>query len=289
MERLKQLAFGTYDLVVKTVDEDGGNVNTVAPYGVTLYDGAGAVVATATPAHQDHELRYSIPAATITKLDTYRLVWTATVAASPAEWTTEFEVVGDHLFTIAQFRTTDRAFENATNYPAAAIAEIRNWVEDVIEGPRAANVAFVRRSARVTTDGTGRAALMLPNLEIDSVYSLTVAGTAWTSEQIATLTADDGVIYLEADSPISVWPSGRKNITLHYVHGRSRPPGPITRAALMLAKEYAVKSDVPGRATATSIGDQLFRLTIAGRDGVTGLPDVDAAIAQFGRITYTVG
>lgn len=289
MQRLKQIAFGTYDLVVKTVDEDGSNVAAVAPYGVTLYDGAGAVVATATPTHQDHELRYSIPAATVTKLDTYRLVWTATVSGVPASWTSEFEVVGDYLFTIAQFRDTDRAFENTTNYPTAAIAEIRNWVEDVIEGPRAANVAFVQRSTRVTTDGTGRSALMLPDLEIDRVYSLTVAGTVWTSEQIGTLTADDGVLYLEADSPISVWPSGRKNITVHYVHGRSRPPGPITRAALMLAKEYAVKSDVPGRATATSIGDQLFRLTIAGRDGVTGLPDVDAAIAQFGRITYTVG
>jgi hypothetical protein len=78
-------------------------------------------------------------------------------------------------------------------------------------------------------------------------------------------------------------------VTVHYVHGYNYPPGAITRAGLILSREYLIKSDIPGRATATTVGDQLFRITVAGRDGVTGLPEVDAAIAQFGRKSFAIG
>jgi hypothetical protein len=130
---------------------------------------------------------------------------------------------------------------------------------------------------------------MLPDLEIQSIYAITVGSTAWTAPQIATLTIDDGVVWLATDSPIATWTEGHRNVTIHYTHGEPLAPGAITRAALMLAREYLLKTDIPGRATATSIGDQMFRLTIAGRDGVTGLPEVDAAIQQFGRKSYAIG
>jgi hypothetical protein len=199
------------------------------------------------------------------------------------------EIAGGYLFEIADLRASDRAFTDADKYPSAMVREIRAWVEDVIEGPRAANIAFVPRGNRVTVDGTGRNAIMLPDLEIRSVYAVTVGSTAWTSEQIATITIDDGVLWLNATSPIPQWTEGRQNVTIHYTHGESIPPGSITRAALMLAREYLLKTDIPGRATAQTIGDQMFRLTIAGRDGVTGLPEVDAAIQQFGRKSYAIG
>lgn len=289
MDRVRQLATGSYLFEVATVNDDGGNVTAHAPYTVVMYDGAGAQVATGTPTHTDHVLQYSVPAATLTKLDTYRLVWTATVSSATYTWTSEVELVGGYLFEISDLRAQDRTFVDTTKYPTKLLREVRNWVEDVIEGPRAANVAFVKRGGRVTLDGSNRDALMVPDLELRQVYSVSVDGSAWTSGEVATITADDGILWLNPSSPVSKWSSGHKNVTVHYVHGYDAPPGAITRAALMLAREYLVKSDVPGRATATSIGDQLFRLTIAGRDGVTGLPDVDAAIAQFGRVGFAIG
>ena len=66
-------------------------------------------------------------------------------------------------------------------------------------------------------------------------------------------------------------------------------PGPIARAAVILCREYLAATELPGRATATSIGDQMFRLTVAGRDGATGLPEVDSAVEQFGRRKYGIG
>ena len=284
MERVKKLASGSYTFVVHTVADDGANVTAHAPYTVVVRDGAGVQVAAGTPVHTDHILTFTLSASAIQKLDTYSLTWTATVSSAPMTWTTHVEVVGGYLFEIADLRGEDRAFENATKYPTETLKVVRAWVEDVIEGPRAANVAFVPRSRRLVLNGTGRTALMLPDLQLRSVESVKVDGVAWSSEKVAALTVDDGVVWAA-----EAWPEGVRNVEIHYTHGYDFPPGAITRAALMLAREYLVKSDIPGRATATSIGDQLFRITVAGKDGVTGLPDVDAAIAQFGRKSYAVG
>ena len=288
MNRIRKVGTGSYTLTLHTVDDDGTPVTPHAPATVVIRDGAGVQVFSGAATASDHKLDAVVPVAELEPLDAYTAPWNAVVNDVAHEWTSDIELVGGYLFEIADLREQDRTF-TVDKYPTETLREVRNWVEDVIEGPRAANVAFVPRSSRVTIDGTGRSSLPLPDLNVREVYAVTVNGTAWTSEQIETLVVDDGVLWLSDSSPLYMWTAGRRNITLHYSHGHDRAPGAITRAALMLAKEYCVKSDVPGRATATSIGDQLFRLTIAGRDGVTGLPDVDAAIDQFGRKTYTVG
>jgi len=283
IERLRQKPAGTYPVKSAYTDDDGTAQTLTGATSVTVRDGAGALVYTGTPTLANGALTADIPAALLPRLDVYTIAWEGTLGAVTAAWESQVELVGGYIFEVADLREQDRAF-TAEKYPNETLREVRGWVEDVIEGPRAANVAFVPRSARVTIDGTGRTALLLPNLNLREVYAVTVSGAAWTAGQVAALVIDDGAVWAS-----SVWPEGRRNVTIHYAHGLDHPPGAITRAGLMLAREYLVKSDVPGRATATSIGDQLFRLTVAGRDGVTGLPDVDAAIDQFGRKTYTVG
>lgn len=286
MQRLMFATQGTYEITVSTVNDEGQIVTPVAPFSVTVYDGSGAEIATGTPTHTDGVFTYDIPTSAVTYLDVLQAVWTASDAdGALMQWASSVEIVGGFLFEIADLRNQDRTF-TLDKYPSPVLREVRSWVEDVIEGPRAANVAFVPRASRITIDGSGTHALPLPNLDVREVYAVTVNGTAWSEDDLAQITPADGLLFLEWGK---VWPGGKRNITLHYSHGLDRPPGAITRAGLMLAREYLVKSDVPGRATATSIGDQLFRLTIAGRDGVTGIPDVDAAIDQFGRKTYTVG
>lgn len=286
MQRLMFATQGAYEITVSTVNDEGQIVTPVAPFSVTVYDGAGAQVDAGTPTYSHGVLTYQIPASAVPHLDALRAVWDASDDNGGAlRWFSDAEIVGGFMFEIADLRDQDRTF-TLDKYPSPVLREVRSWVEDVIEGPRAANVAFVPRSARITIDGSGTHTLPLPNLDVREVYAVTVNGTAWTEAELAQITPADGLLFLEWGK---IWPGGKRNITLHYSHGLDRPPGAITRAGLMLAREYLVKSDVPGRATATSIGDQLFRLTIAGRDGVTGIPDVDAAIDQFGRKTYTVG
>lgn len=283
MLRLKQRTGGVYTLSTTVRDDDGATLVPTAP-SIAIKDSAGEVVEEGTPTVSDSTLSYEIPAASLPFLDSYTIVWGATADSAPWSSTEYLELVGGYLFEIPDLRASDRAFENATKYPTETLRAVRTAVEQTIEGKRAANVAFVPRGARVTVDGNGKHEIVVPHFEVREVISAFVNGWPLSPAQVASLIVDDNSIYW----PDGTWLAGRKNIEIHYTHGRDVPPGPISRAALILAKEYAVKTDLPGRATATSIGDQIFRLTVAGRDGVTGLPEVDAAIGDHGRKSFGI-
>lgn len=293
MIRLRQRSSGSYALTVGSQDDAGADLE-VASATVSIYDSAGTTVvdtaaATVTAAVDPDpgSISYALDATTVPLLDTYRAVFTATLTAGGAtDIDLDFEVVGGFLFSLAELRGRDSSFTNTTKYPDAVLAVARVRVEQTIEGPQAARVAFVPRGRRVTLDGTNRAGIRLPDFEVREIYSASVDGTALTSDELADLIIDDGVLWRSS----GVWRSGRRNVVLHYAHGLDFPPGPINRAALTLAREYLVDPGIDlGRATATTVGDQTYRLTIAGRDGVTGLPEVDAAIEQHGRSRLMMG
>ena len=303
MIRVRKQPTGSYTFTGEYVNDDGEVQTLTAAGTLTVTDGAGASVYTGTPALAAGKLTATIPVANLAKLDTYTFTWTGTAGTS-VTWIQVIELVGGYLFEIADLRTMDRAFTDTVKYPSATLRQVRNWVEDVIEGSRAAQVAFVPRGARVTLDGTSPdytrgfspllygadyRGLIVPNYLVRQVHSGSVNGTALTQAEIDAITISDNLLWRSAGVQWPAWPFGKSNITLHYEHGHDRTPGAITRAALILAREYLIKSDLPNRATATSIGDQLFRITVAGRDGITGIPDVDAAIDQFGRKGYGIG
>lgn len=306
MQRLKKQTTGVYTFEALYYDDDGVHQNVKAPLTLTIRDGAGTVVYTGTPTLHAGHADSSIPVATLAKLDTYTFEYTAVTDPGnvAVAWTDVWELVGGHLFEIADLRTMDRAFTDTTKYPNAALRAVRIAVEEVLESTTAAQVAFVPRGRRVKIDGTApdfsRAyspllygndtrSLTVPDYLVRSLYNVSIDGTALTAGELADVQIADNVLWRKAGVQWPSWPYGHSNIVLHYECGYDRPPSAITRAALILAREYLVKSDLPSRATATSIGDQIFRLTIAGRDGVTGIPDVDAAISQFGRKGYGIG
>lgn len=304
MNRIKKRSVGTYTLTATAENEDGVVQTIAAPVTVTIKDGAGVTVVTDTPTISSGTLTYNVDAGLLTKLDVYEVVWSGTISGGAQSWTTEFELVGGYIFEIADLRKQNRAFSDLTKYPTFTLREVRTWVEETLESYMAANVAFVPRYSRVKVSGSSPdltrgynpllygqdyRGLTVPDFEVRDVYSCTVNGTALTDDELDAIAVDDNTLWRSAGVQWPAWPFGHDNIELHYKHGYARCPGPITRAGLILATEYLVKSDLPGRATATSIGDQLFRLSIAGRDGVTGLPEVDAAIAQFGRQAFGIG
>lgn len=302
MIRVAKKSTGTYTLT--SVPADFTNPTITGTLAVSLADGAGTVVATATPTQAAGVLTWSVPVASLPYLDSYTATYTATVNGAPAEWVDDIELVGGFHFSLAQLRAFDRAFTDTVKYPDALLEAVRVWVEDVIEGPRAAQLAFVPRHSRVRLDGTapdltrGWSPLMyggdyrgitVPDFAVRRVISVTIGGIPLSEAELAALQVDDNQVWRPGGVQWPAWPYGHKNVVMHYEHGLDRAPGGIPRAALLLAREYLAKSDLPGRATATSIGDQMFRLTIAGRDGVTGLPEVDAAISQWGRNGYGIG
>lgn len=285
MFRLRQRATGSYTLTLEPLDDDGAPITVAAPYTVEVVDGAGSTAHTGSATYLDGVLSADVLVAAMPLLDTYTVTWTGEVDGQATQWVDQVELVGGYLFELKDLRARDRAFADTSKYPTALLDSKRLEVEETLESQKAAAVAFVPRGRRVTLDGSGRAAIALPDLEVREVYSVTVNGVALTVEELDAITIDDAWLHLES----GVWPTGVKNVTVHYAHGLDAAPPPITRAALTLAREYLAGSDLPGRATATSIGDQMYRLTIAGRDGVTGLPEIDAAIDQHGRKRFRIG
>lgn len=285
MLRVRQRTSGVYTFTATAVDEDGQTQAVDNPT-IVVKDGAGVTVDSGVPTHSSHPLIYALDATLLEKLDTYTLVWGGEIDGNPWEWVDEVELVGGYLFEIAEIRAFDRTFENANKYPTQTLRDVRTAVEQVIEGPTAGRIAFVPRGRRVTVNGNGvSAGQRVPDFAVREIYSASINGTALTETEIDAIVCDDNWLWRSVSQ---AWAGGHRNVELHYAHGLDRVPAPIKRAALILAREYLVTSPLPGRATATSIGDQMFRLTVAGRDGVTGLPDVDAAIAQHGRAAYGI-
>ena len=283
MIRLLTKPAGKFALTFEVVDPDSGGALTPTTVTLKIRNVNGSIVFDSAAGEQeaasldDATASCEVPATALDKLGSYAAEWTCGLEGDDSLTLLEdIELVGGHLFTIAQLRKDDSS-EFATRSDAD-LAQVRIAVEQVIED--AAMVACVPRGRHAVVDGSGKRHLVLPDLEVRRVVAVQVNGVAWDPEQIAELTVADDRVYLPAGR---TWPAGIRNITLDYEHGRDRAPQYLSRQGIKLAKEYLSAGDIDGRATAQQVGDQMFRLTIAGRDGTTGLPEVDAAIAQFGR------
>jgi hypothetical protein len=274
------------DLIALTftpVDDLGVAIAVTEPATATVYDGAGTQVDTGDAAVTGGVLSYALVGAKASALDTYKVMWECVVGADTRQFDDVFELVGASIVTVADIRGYDRAFEDVTKYPDAYVSGCRDQIEEQVE--QNGMCAFRPRGAREKVSGSGQRKLVLRNTDIRGIYSITVDGVALTADELAALAFDGNAIYRELP-----WPRGFANIAVHYSYGFDRAPGPIRRAALILAKEHIVPSTtLPARATASTIGEMQYRITIAGRDGFTGIPDVDAAINQFGRVRPVVG
>ncbi len=260
-----------YDANGNVADADGTNNGSAA-----IFDSAGASAASGLAATRDSPgtYRVAIPNS-LTKLDTYRIDWSW--AAGAVTRTTYVELVGGFLFTIADLRAFDSSLASVT--AAEAVAK-RQIVEEKFE--RACGVSFTPRGARLFVDGRGSDRLLIPILELSSLVAAKIDGTALTSSELA-----DVAVYpfgmLRRGS--GVWSSGNRNVELLVEHGMSAVPEPIYRAGLAYAKHLLTKSALENeRATAvfTDLGG--YRLSLAGRDGPTGLPEVDAELEAYGAL-----
>jgi hypothetical protein len=98
---------------------------------------------------------------------------------------------------------------------------------------------FNRGTSSVALDGTDTDALLLPQLPVNSVSSVTVGGAAVTDYVLA----DHGVLF-RGTAGGATWPSGRQNIRLTVDHGYEIAE--IPRSVRRIALEVAARTVVQG-------------------------------------------
>jgi hypothetical protein len=108
---------------------------------------------------------------------------------------------------------------------------------------------FTEATETIALDGTGTDALLLPQLPVSSISSVTVSGTATT----AYVLTDRGMLVKQS----GVWPRGRQNVVVKYKHGyRSTDvPDDVRMVALELAKRLVIQ----GPAVSETNGDVSVR------------------------------
>ncbi|MGH2663680.1 MAG: hypothetical protein ACRDH8_12940 [Actinomycetota bacterium] len=291
MERLLRAQAGEISLIVE--DADGDQVPATGPGGaglpsVAVVDSAGAPVAGSpfasllrggTTGTYDAQ----IPPGATAVLDEYEATWTFRSQGITVDETERrrFKVVGAHLFTVAQLRATDPELASSTNYPGRVVIRARDHVEERFE--EITGIAFTPQGRRVSLQGSGNQLLTLPDLYASRVVSAVIDGVALGAPALADITIHPAG-FLERKT-LGAWVSGPGlNTTVFYEYGLTSPPDPIVRGGLLLARHLLLRKALENeRATAvfTDIGG--YRLSIAGREGPTGLPEVDAVLAEYAR------
>jgi hypothetical protein len=279
MERILRNAGGTltllnYDANGALADAGNGNAS------VAVIDSAGATVAGSPFVGTRSSLgTYAVTLpATLGTLDQYRCTWTMPDASSRFS---EFEVVGAFLFTIAELRAFD---SELTNLAIDKALEVREIVEDAFHDERITISAFRLQGRREIHSGDGSDRLMLERMDPYRVAAVTVDGTTFTQANLDELVLDPtGEIIRPNAQSWSTWGVG--NIRVLYEYGSQRVDADVRRAALRYAR-YLVKNTTIGtsdRATAVFTEAGGYRLTLAGKDGWTGLPEVDAVLKRKGK------
>jgi hypothetical protein len=262
--------------IALTLSDQEGSPLSASAVDVSVADATGAeVITSAAVTDVDGVWGLELTPEQTASLGPYTATWVATVDGVVNTYTTHFEVVGGFLFTIAEARAfDDGALADAATYPTAALVEGRAYVENYLE--HLCGVSFVPRARRLVVDGSDLNYIRIPDLYARRVVSATHDG-----DDVAV----DVAVYPRLGRVYRVngyWSAGEPgNVVLVYEHGYEEPPPAVTRAALLLLKDKVIGSNVDARALTFSDDLGTRSLAVPGRSGPTGLPEVDAVIAQY--------
>lgn len=187
------------------------------------------------------------------------------------------------LFTTAEAKafviagdTPLAAYPDATI--SAAEARIKERFEDICR------VAFEPTEVTVTLDRNGANGIVLPHTRVTALEEVTVDGT---EVDVADLKLYDyGVLYYSTG-----WGNGVQDVEVTYTHGHATVPKAIKWAALVVAVEEIVGSDITKRATSHTDDLGTFRLSVPDgeRERWYGIPAVDAILSQYSEKVPAIG
>lgn len=189
--------------------------------------------------------------------DTARIDWKQ---GDETLFTTYIEVVSRHYFRLDALKSYGDGQDDFDQLPDDALFQARQAATDVFE--RNARRSFVARIGR--TKDYGRESCV--TLDHGDVRKLLTDGYE--------LVSDCQAVAVQC-FPRPCW--------VEYVYGYGEMPAQVSRAVLELAAYMLRPSNRPIGATGESTDAGFIRFTTAGQDGATDIPEVNAAIEQFGR------
>lgn len=267
------------EIRVTLFDSTGSAVDADSLPTVTITkdsDGTAVVTAAATTkvAATTGIYAFTFTPAQIPDVELLTAVWTATIGGTAGQiFTTEVEVVGGFLCTLEAINSDLPTGVTATT---DELNDARQWAEDKIENEKAAGVAFRPRYAKETRNGRNKTDLVLANPRPTALLVATLDDLDVSAD--VTL-EPEGTAYYEP-----AWTKGRQNIVIAYEHGYASPPGPVTNAAVRLARYHLVgdPTNYDERATHMDTGEASYDLVVAGvRGAMTPLPEVNQVIMDY--------
>lgn len=177
-------------------------------------------------------------------------------------FTSYAEVVSTHYFRLAALKGYGDGQDDFDQLPDDLLYQARQAATEIFE--ENAHRAFVHRIGRTKDYGKERLLYLVHN----DVYELLTEGYRLASDcQVE----PDGSVA----QPFPVW--------IEYLYGCDQMPAQVSRAVLELAAYMLRPTNRPIGATGESTDAGYIHFTTAGRDGATDIPEVNAAIEQFGR------
>lgn len=188
----------------------------------------------------------------------YRVEWRA-AGSDDAAAACSVEAVSRHYFALADLKGYGDGRDEFDKLADEVLWDARQAATDVFE--EAACRSFVPRLGR--TRDFGGANLLAVHHDVQRVITV---GYAQVSDS-----------YLERKCRPGTLPTW-----VRYVYGLDSPPAAVSRAVLDLAAYMLRPANRPIGATGESTDAGYIHFTTAGRDGATAIPEVNAAIQQYG-------
>lgn len=261
----------TLDVVFSAGDADGTVTVTVVDAAGTTVTSGDATLDTGTAG------RYTFPLPPQPQVAALTVTWAGAWGGVSQQIDTEADIVGAHLFTLAELRDfADQALADTATYPDSLLSQKRDEIAEFFE--RECHVSFIPRYRRDRLAGDGSTILWLPKPRVSQVFAVSIDDVALDAASLALVDVDeDGQLHRAAG-----WPWSRnRNILVEYEHGWRRPPAKINEAAKLLARYELVSRDINDRAISLSNDLGTVRLSVPGQNYPTGIPTVDAALSRY--------
>ncbi len=153
------------------VDTNGNPTTPTGSVTVGVMSASGQTIippGTAATVDGSGNMSIAVTATQTWQLDQWTATWTDTGSGGSVV-TSDHEVCGGFLFSVADARASDATLANTTNYPNAVILAGRQPVEEECEF--ICDVAFVPRYNRVLLDGTAEPEIYLPDSKLRTIRS----------------------------------------------------------------------------------------------------------------------
>ena len=146
------------------------------------------------------------------------------------------------------------------------------------------DAAWAARARATETVETAAQRRFTPTVAVQDIRANgAITPLDWADASEIACEDDDVRIWPVGDAAVVASGCGCQEARIVYRAGVKAVPAAIAAAVETLAASYLVPSRIPDRATGESTDAGMLHYTLAGIDGATGIPDVDAAIKAYGR------